>query len=221
MTLALVLGKVGMFAGVANALPPALSLGDTVALMLSGTFDTHKQFEAASEGLKVPPSAKADWLDRQHAVMTVVDAPAIGKRVLYVEWRSGGPKGPISRQRVWAIDGSEKVASMRYFTLKNPSAWQGQEQNKAFFKARTLDDLIGYPLTCDVRFGWVDKVQGRVSPNDCRIVAASGRAMRLDVTMWIGPDGFSYQEAGILDSGVKAFAVPPSQPYRFDRVRAR
>jgi hypothetical protein len=187
-----------------------------VARGLTGDFDTRAQFEAADAALKVAPSVAGDWLDRQHAVMRIVDAPLIGTRVLYLEWRSGGPTGPVSRQRIWSF--RQGRPAMTFYTFRDPKPFAGQADAAGAFRQLKPTDLVGYDEACDVR--WAGRV-GRIRPEDCRITAQSGRGMRLDVTIRLVPNGFSYREAGILDNGVRAFAVPPTMPYRFVRVAKR
>ena len=216
------LGKMALLAGSADARSLSLPDIDRLVSTLSGEFDTRRQFEAADPALKIAPSVTGRWLDRQHATMHVVSVPALGPRVVYLEWRNGGPAGKISRQRVWAFDADNGPVRMRFYSFKAPDRYAGRGLDRSAFQSLTPSELIGYPPACAARFsrergGWI----GRIDPVDCRIVAGSGRGMRLDVTIRTTKRGFTYQEAGILDSGVKAFAVPPTQPYRFDRVRTR
>lgn len=192
-----------------------------IAGSLIGEFDTAAQFEQADAALKVPPSISGEWLDRQYARMVQVRAPAIGKLLIYLEWRSGGPEVPISRQRIWAFDDTADGVRMRFYTIKRPELLPARIAQGSVLALKP-DDLVGYPPECAARFTWHNAVYtGRIDPSDCRIVAQSGRGMRLDVTIRVDRDGFAYQEAGILDSGVRAFAVPPTVPYRFTRVSGR
>ena len=216
------LSKMALLAGSADARSSSRPDIDYVVASLSGDFDSRRQFEAANPALKIPPSVAGRWLDRQYASMHVVSAPALGARVVYLEWRSGGRAGQISRQRLWAFDGDSGTVRMRFYSFKMPDRYAGRGLDAYHFRTLMPDDLIGYPSACAAHFSregsdWV----GRIDPADCRIVAGSGRGMRLDVTIRTTNKGFAYQEAGILDSGVKAFAVPPGQPYQLDRVRSR
>ncbi len=222
------LSGLGKAALVLTLAAPALSAPSSrltsaeVAKFLVGVFDTQAQFDAADPALKVPPSVAARWLDRQVATMTPVDAPEIGRHVLYLEWRSGGAEGPVSRQRIWAFDDANEAVAMRFYTIKRPEPFVRRGGERGAFRALTLGDLTGYPPECAARFVKLGKsITGRINPAGCRIVSASGRGMRLDVTIRQTKDGFSYQEAGILDSGLSAFAVPPTEPYRFVRTNPR
>ena len=193
-----------------------------VVEQLVGRFDTERQFSAADATLKVPPSVAGQWLDRQSAIMVPISAPAIGKDVVYLEWRSGGPDGSISRQRIWAFDDTPDGVRMRFYTINKPEMLSARTLRPKSEVKLTLGDLTGYPPECAAQFGVESHSYiGRIDPRTCRIVAQSGRAMRLDVTILVDRRGFTYQEAGILDSGVRAFAVPPTVPYRFDRLSKR
>jgi CpeT/CpcT family (DUF1001) len=223
MALVLGLGKVAVLLApvAAAAITTREGMAVQIAGSLIGEFDTQAQFEQADTALKVPPSVSGAWLDRQYARMVQVRAPAIGKMLIYLEWRSGGPDGPISRQRIWAFDEAADGVRMRFYTIKRPELLPARIVPGAVLSLKP-EDLIGYPAECAARFSWINQVYtGRIDPKDCRIVAQSGRGMRLDVTIRVDRDGFDYQEAGILDSGVRAFVVPPTVPYRFRRVSGR
>lgn len=195
----------------------------TLAALLSGTFDNARQFEAAPAAVKVAPRVDGLWLDRQIARFWRVDAPALGAEVIYLEWRSGSREGPISRQRLWvfrpAADGS---VAMAFHAFKNPGSWAGKADSPEGFRLITKDDLVSYPESCDARFVRADKHrwQGRIRPEDCLITAQSGRTMALDVSIDILPGQLIYQEAGLLGDGKRAFHVPSAAPYRFEKQQS-
>ena len=222
MTLALGLGKVALASGVAHAYVPAILLGaEKLSAQLAGHFDTQWQFDHADPALKVPPKAEGKWLDRQYAIMQPVDAPLVGRRVLYLEWHSGGPGGPISRQRIWAFEDDGSLVRMRFYTIRDTKRLVGQHADSLAFRSLSMEDLTGYPKACDAMFEphwWGNGFTGRIDPEQCRIVAASGREMRLDVTIHVEPEGWVYSEKGILSDGNIAFAVPPTEPYQFARL---
>jgi hypothetical protein len=217
-----VCGLVGLAVLLGGSVPPRDPDPARLLNALSGSFDTEKQFENAPLALKVVPSVGGKWLDRQHARMFRINAPAIGRDVLYLEWRSGGSNGLISRQRIWAFDSRPGGVAMRFYAFRQPQGFVGLAGGAAKFASLALEDLIAYPAECAARFAVASEIwDGRIDPKNCRIVAGSGRGMALDVTIRVGRHGFDYQEAGILDTGVKAFAVPPTVPYRFERVPKR
>ncbi len=205
------------------AASPALA-GDAARLAdrIAGLYDNAAQAEAAPAEVKVAPSVGGIWLDRQVARFVRVDAPLVGRDVLYLEWRTGGPDGPISRQRIWALRDTPGGVRMDYFTIASPERFAGKADAPGAFAALTPAELTGYGDACAVRFvrdgrDWV----GRVAPADCTITARSGRRMTLDVTIRAGRDALSYTEKGVLETGVVAFAVPSWQPYDFRRMRTR
>ena len=179
--------------------------------VLSGTFDNRRQFSQIPSKFKVTPSVTGKWLDRQYATVMRVDNWELSP-ALFVEWRTGGPDGPVSRQRIWVPYDADCNITMAFYGFRKLVSLDD-------LPARGSADLIAYPHECMVR--WQRKGErwnGRLDPARCRIVAQSGRAMRLDVTIEADKQGFTYQEAGTLESGAKAFAVPPTRPYRFDRI---
>lgn len=223
MTILPALGALGFIAITASPRPAAAvvpmypvcapSAADLMTV-LAGSFDTRRQFARAPSRLKVAPSVAETWLDRQYARVTRLENWELSP-ALFVEWRTGGPDGPVSRQRIWVPYDDACNITMAFYGFRKPVSPDS-------LPARGSDDLIAYSPECIVRWerrgkNWI----GRLDPAECRIVAQSGRAMRLDVTIVADKDGFTYQEAGILDSGAKAFAVPPTMPYRFERLPDR
>lgn len=188
--------------------------------LLEGAWDNSAQVTAAPAAARVAPSVGGVWLDRQHARFAVVDAPLVGGRVVYLEWRAGGPEGPVSRQRIWRFRETAEGPRMDFFTIAAPERFAGRGGEAGAFVALRPDELTGYGAACAMRWtragdGW----RGRIAPADCRIVARSGRGMRLDVTVALTARAMSYHERGVLDDGGVAFDVPSFAPYAFDRVR--
>jgi hypothetical protein len=60
---------------------------------------------------------------------------------------------------------------------------------------------------------------GEISAEECTITAASGRRMGINARVALTAEGtLEYQESGRLDDGRYAFRVPPTEPYRFQRL---
>ncbi len=194
---------------------------DALVASLAGTWANAAQFDAAPAALKVPPSVEGDWLDLQHALFAVVDAPLIGDRVLYLEWRSGGPEGPISRQRIWSFRNEPgDTIRMDFFAFMDGTPWAGRAAEAGAFTTLTTAALRGYGPACALRFvSRPDGFLGQITADECTLTAASGRSMGIDARVSLGADGvLEYSESGRLADGRYAFRVPPSQPYRFERL---
>ncbi len=205
---------------VAIAESPADPDLDALVAALQGQFDNAAQYAAAPDQLKVPPSVEGDWLDLQHARFYRVEAAAIGAEVLYLEWRSGSADGPVSRQRIWSFrrDKGGQVR-MDFFAFADGGPWVGRGDEPGAFVDLGEAELRGYGPDCALRFQREDEVwQGRITADECELVAASGRRMGIDAKVVIHSDGsIEYQEAGRLPGGGYAFRVPPTEPYRFIR----
>jgi len=189
---------------------------------LAGTWDNRTQFTAAPAELKVPPSVDGEWLDLQHATFTRVDAPALGTHVLYLEWRNGGPDGAISRQRIWSFRNDPAGGiRMDFYAFVDGKPYAGRGNDSGAFASLTTEALRGYGPACALQFelqapGFV----GAISAQECTITAASGRRMGINARVALTADGtLEYQESGRLDDGRYAFRVPPTEPYRFRRLR--
>jgi len=190
---------------------------------LAGSWSNAAQYEAAPEALKRPPAPGRpyDWLDLQHADFHAVDAPALGEHVVYLEWRSGAADGPISRQRLWVFheDADGMAAGMDFFTFRNAEPFAGRGAEPGAFTALTEADLIGYPDGCTLQpfTRAAPGLQFEVSPQDCRIIARSGREMGISASISFTADEITYAEAGVLEEGRYAFLVPGGLAYAFKR----
>lgn len=186
---------------------------------LVGTYDNSAQFAAAPEDMKRAPVAddSYDWIDLQRATFTTVNAPGIGPHVVYLEWRNAD--GAISRQRLWSFRKAADGVRMDFYTLLEPAKFAGQPADSAVFGALTAADVKGYGPACGLmvssagRGAW----NAQITPEECSIVAASGREMGIDARVTVMPTGVLYQEAGRLPEGGYAFRVPGGQPYDFRR----
>lgn len=194
---------------------------DAVVAALAGTWDNRAQYAAAPDSLKVPPAVDSDWLDLQHARFALVEAPAVGDRVLYLEWRGGGPQGGISRQRIWSFREQDGAVRMDFYAFVDGRPWAGRADEAAAFRQLALDELRGYGPGCALRFARAaGGLRGAITAEECTITAASGRRMGIDASVVLTVDGtLEYRESGRLEDGRYAFRVPPTRPYRFVRLR--
>jgi len=201
----------------ASAAPADTARG--VADRLAGEWNNDAQYAAAPAAVRVAPSVGGVWLDRQHARLVRVEAPAVGRDVLYLEWRSGSPDGPISRQRIWSLRDTPGGVRMDYFTIARPERFAGRGTEPGAFAALQPAELTGYGEACAVRFSRAGGAwAGRVDPADCAITARSGRRMSLDVTIRLTPATLEYREKGRLEGGALAFDVPSWSAYDFRRA---
>jgi hypothetical protein len=195
------------------------------ALRLLGAWDTKAQFDAAPDALKITPRAgeATPWLDRQHATFVVVNAPRLteaGETAIFLRWRSGGPDGPISRERIWVFEPGPDggFTRMDFHTLKRPAPAEALAAPLSAFRDLEPDDVIAYPEACKLPVTATTAGWRAAIPEDCAIVARSGRPMRLSARIELSGGALTYEEAGVLESGAVAFKVPGGPAYRFERV---
>jgi hypothetical protein len=193
-----------------------------ISSLIEGSYDNAAQFAAADAALKRPPAAgfPYPWIDLQHARFVRIEARSIGCDVVYLEWRSGGPDGPISRQRIWSFRQDGNDIRMDFFTLRDPALFAGADATHPGFAGLTLDDLIGYGPACGLRVApREDGFVASINPADCQLTARSGRRMGIEARVEVSPGRIRYEEAGILADGTYAFRVPGGLPYHFDALR--
>ena len=200
----------------------ALDGGGQVTSMLAGRWSNADQFAFAPEDLKRPPAPghPYDWLDLQNAAFFTVEAPAIGEHVTYLEWR--GADGEISRQRIWAFheDAAGALSGMDFYTFADPAPYAGRGTEPGAFETLSAEALIGYPDGCTaaVRRPAESAYVLEIDPDQCAIIARSGRRMGIMAQIELAPDRLSYREAGVLEDGSYAFLVPGGPAYEFTRV---
>lgn len=186
-----------------------------------GRFDTQRQFEAAPAELKREPAAghPYDWLDRQHAVFRWVDAPRLGEHVMLLEWRRGGPEGPISRQRLWVFVQRDGAWRMDFYTLPDQGGPPRSRLDEDFRELRA-EQLVGYGRECSLAMTLGATAVTFDIPPTCSIVARSGRRMQLAASVRFERDRILYREQGVLEGGAIAFLVPGQRgvDYEFERV---
>lgn len=197
------------------ALPPLVA-------GVAGAYDTRRQFELAPQALRREPAAghPYDWLDRQHAVFRWVHAPSLGEHVLLLEWRRGGPDGPISRQRLWVFERRQGEWRMDFYTLPDePGATPRSRLDDSFTSLRR-EELTGYGGACALIATPVRRAVQFSIPPSCSIVARSGRRMQLRAVVRFGEGELRYREQGVLEDGTIAFMVPGQVglDYVFERV---
>ncbi len=200
--------------------------GQVMASLLAGVWSNAAQYEAADESLKRPPAAghPYDWLDLQHARFVDIDTPHIPGDAVYLEWRAGGPDGPVTRQRLWVfhseiLPDESPLTGMDFHALRNPEAFEGRT-GWSDFTDLTPDDLISYPEGCELLpVSREDRVTVlEVTGEACTITAQSGRTMGINARIAISFNRIEYSEAGRLEDGEYAFRVPGAGAYVFQRV---
>lgn len=195
----------------------------TLVAAAAGEYDTVAQYERTPLQLRKKPviGEEYEWLDRQHGVFEWVTAPALGTHVLYLEWRGGGPSGPISRQRIWVFRYQATAGwVMDFYTLADPAPFARATRGSTAFESLRTDQLVSYGPSCALRsVNEADYMEFSI-PASCSIVSRSGAAMRLEATVRFESDRILYREAGVRGDGSIVFRVPGQNglAYAFQRV---
>lgn len=199
--------------------PPPAPLGQA----LIGVWDNAAQIQAApSELLRSPAAGNPyPWIDAQSAHFFEVSVPQVAgpkDQAIYLVWRSGGSTGPISRQRLWVFRlQADGQVVMDFYAFKSPDAFAQAEPNTNAFNALKPEDLTAYGPACSLPVRKTDTGWRASIPSSCSITAKSGRKMTLSATLELDGNRFSYQEAGVLETGAYAFKVPGGPAYEFTR----
>jgi hypothetical protein len=217
---AFLLGALAAAAASAQSPPDPLAV---VSAHMEGAFSNQAQFAAAPDSLKRPPVVghPYDWLDAQHAVFARVEAPLIGPQVYYLEWRRGGPEGPVSRQRIWSFRRDEAGrAVMDFYTINDAAPFVGKAAAPGAFATLSRDQLYAYPPPCVLDSAMEGETAVfRLRQEKCQVRnARTGRMIALDAVIRVSPAAIEFSELGVWEDGSIAFKVPGGPPYRFERV---
>lgn len=138
---------------------------------------------------------------------------------MHLVWRSGGPEGPVSRQRLWVFrpDPWSGRIHMHFHAFLNPEPFTAAAPDSPLFRTLTRRDVTSYPDACALpvrvtRRGFHARIH-----ESCVITAQSGRTMQLRADIRLDRRQLHYSEAGLLPDESYAFKVPNPGPYRFDR----
>jgi len=196
---------------------------DTLLTWTSGEFDNRLQVERGENFLldaSIDPRKSPDLL---FPVFARVEAPALGRHVIYLQWPMGSPQGALQRQRIWSfsIDPARNAVMMDFYTLREPARWRDAHlQPATALRSISLEDVIPYPPVCRLPFRrHADVFVGEIPPQ-CRIVSQQSRTdMTIRAKIVVGRDQLWYAESGVRADGSVVFQVPAAGSYQFRRRR--
>ena len=111
--------------------------------------------------------------------------------MLYRAWRSNGPDGPISRQRLWSFrhDPTDGLR-MDFYAFVDGQPYAGRGGEPSALATVTKDALRGYGPAGALRFERrPNGFSGVISAQECTITAASGRRMGINARVSLTADG--------------------------------
>lgn len=187
-----------------------------------GYFDNDQQVRQQENFLREGPEDPERMPDRLYPVFAVVNAPEIGRHVVYLQWHMGSPQGPLQRQRIWVFEADDvgNAVMMDFFTLREPERWRDAHlQPASAVSQMTLEDVTPYPLPCRLPFRrHIDVFIGEIPREQCNIVSQQTRtAMTINARVIVGSNALWYDESGVRQDGRTAFRVPASGSYQFQR----
>ena len=187
-----------------------------------GEFDNQLQRSRGENVLlesRPDPSKAPDLL---FPVFARVEAPALGRHVIYLQWPLGSPQGVLQRQRIWTfeVDAQRNALVMDFFMLRDPERWRDAHlRPTTALRDITRENLIPYPSACRLSFRrHADVFIGEIPRGECRIVSQRTRTdMTIDAKIVIARDELWYNESGIRQDGSIVFKVPAEGSYQFRR----
>jgi hypothetical protein len=189
---------------------------------IAGKFDNTQQVATGEnllrEGIADPTRAP----DPLYPIFSLIEAPAIGEHVVYLQWHQGSADGPLQRQRIWVftVDEERNAVMMDFYTLQEPARWRDAHLSPASAaRDMTLADLLPYPSSCRLPFRrHIDVFIGEIPKGDCRIVSQQTRTeMIINARIVVGAEQLWYEESGVRPDGTTVFRVPVSGSYQFRR----
>jgi hypothetical protein len=186
---------------------------------IAGNFSTTNQRENLPDSVLYNFAPGKPWLSHLYAKHIPISIPAIGEKVIFLEWREKATDGIISRQRLWVFDEVAGKLTMQFYSFKNDSAWKDISNNINRLKTITKDELVAFPEGCALNIDYSHhKYTAILDSSTCNVITQrTGRSMKLFAQIEISKNGFQYREKGILPDGKYAFIVPGYMQYDFKR----
>lgn len=189
---------------------------------LAGEFDNTRQVISGENLLREGPVDRDQVPDLLYPIFSLVEAPAIGEHVVYLQWHQGSADGPLQRQRIWAftVDAEQNAVIMDFYTLRDPNRWRDAHLNPATaVRDMTRADLLPYPAACRLPFRrYINVFIGEIPKGACRIVSQQTRTeMTIHARIVVGAGQLWYEESGVRTDGSVVFRVPVSGSYQFQR----
>ena len=185
-------------AACATSAPPRGTAGPDLIRALEGRWDGRVQAERGG-------------VARQGLVIARIAAPALGPDVALVEWRDGGPDGPVARHQVWAFGKDANGAPI----LEMFAAPAASIARTDLAPTNPRADGPACALALAARGDGAFDAQSR--RETCRAKAADGRETGAATRITLMPTGLLYQEAAQYDDDTFAFKSPSGSPYEFRR----
>lgn len=185
---------------------------------VSGTFTNYNQRKQLPDSIATAFSPNKVWLNKLQAFHMPVIIPALGKNIIYLEWRD--EKGNISRQRLWHFKQTNTgEIIMDFYAFKADSLFKDISTNPNKLQQITKSDLVSYPEGCTLIFKQEgNKMIGLLNPATCKVITQrTNRIMQLFALIEITKKGFYYSEYGQLPDGSFAFKVPGFEKYCFEK----
>jgi hypothetical protein len=187
-----------------------------------GEFDNQLQRSRGENVLlesRPDPSKAPDLL---FPVFARVEAPALGRHVIYLQWPLGRPQGVLQRQRIWTfeVDQQRNAVLMNFFILRDAGRWRDAHlRPTTALLGITREDVVPYPAACRLTFRrHIDVFVGEIPRGDCRIVSQQTRTdMTINAKIVIARDELWYDESGVRQDGSIVFKVPAEGSYQFRR----
>lgn len=189
---------------------------------VAGKFDNAQQVATGENRLREGLAESARTPDLLYPIFSLVEAPAIGEHVVYLQWHQGRADGPLQRQRIWVftVDEERNAVMMDFYTLREPARWLDANLSPArAMRHMTLADLLPYPSSCRLPFRrHIDVFIGEIPKGECRIISQQTRTeMIIHARIVVGAEQLWYEESGVRPDGTTVFRVPASGSYQFRR----
>lgn len=195
---------------------------NTLLSWVVGEFDNQQQVSWGENALLESPPSTAQAPDLLFPIFARVEAPALGRYVIYLQWPLGSPEGRLQRQRIWTfeLDPERNAVLMDFFTLREPDRWKdAHREPQTALRGITREDLVTYPESCRLPFRRHANVFiGEIPRGQCRIISQQSRTdMTINARIVIASDQIWYQESGVRQDGSVVFKVPVAGSYQFKR----
>ena len=157
-----------------------------------------------------------------HSIFHRVNLPKIGENVFYVQQYMDGDASKIYRQRLYsfAVNEKEKAIELQIYSFDDDKKYADAHLDESKLANLTFDKLKSIP-GCEVYWRLsVDKFEGTMKPNACRVVSSrSGKNLIITDDLFLTEDEIWINDQAKDDKGNYVFGNKANVHHKLKKVR--
>jgi hypothetical protein len=183
-----------------------------------GRWDNDLQVFFAKD-LKTP---EAERHNRIHSIFRLVDLPAFGKNVFYVEQYADNDPAKIYRQRIYrfSVDPAEDAIRLDILIPKEPAKLVGAWRDPGKLSGLTPEQTTTYPGCAVYWRRQNNQFIGAMKPGACRVTSQrDGRTLVITDDLVLSERGLSIHDRAVDAKGAYVYGNKAGVPHQLRKAR--